>query len=72
MIKLATEDRKFRTAFFDSVAGSKMFKKIIFETISLQLSWKIIKILISWFLKQFSFMSWATKHVSKIIPDKRT
>ena len=72
MIKLATEDRKFRTAFFDSVAGSKMFKKIIFETISLQLSWKIIKILISWFLKQFSFMSWATKRVSKIIPDKRT
>jgi len=72
MVKLAMEDKKFRTAFFDSVAGSKMFKKIIFETISLQLSWKIIKILISWFLKQFSFMSWATKHVSKIIPDKRT
>lgn len=72
MIKLAMEDKKFRTAFFDSVAGSKMFKKIIFETISLQLSWKIIKILISWFLKQFSFMSWATKRVSKIIPDKRT
>jgi len=72
MIQLAKEDKKLRTAFFNSVAGSKMFKNIIFETISLQLSWKIIRILISWFLKQFSFMSWATKHIGRIIPAKRT
>jgi flavin-dependent dehydrogenase len=71
-IKLAMEDKKFRTAFFDSVAGSKMFKNIIFETISLQLSWKVIKILISWFLKQFSFMSWVSKPISKIMTHKRT
>lgn len=71
MIQLAKEDEKFRMAFFNSVAGSKMFKNIIFETISLQLSWKIVKILISWFLKQFSFMSWLIKPVSKIITNKR-
>lgn len=71
MIQLAKEDKKFRMAFFNSVAGSKMFKTIIFETISLQLSWKIVKILISWFLKQFSFMSWLIKPVSKIITNKR-
>jgi flavin-dependent dehydrogenase len=61
MIQLAKEDKKFRTAFFNSVAGGKMFKKIIFDTISLRLSWKIVKILISWFLKQFSFLSWMVK-----------
>ena len=61
MIQLAKEDKKFRTAFFNSVAGSKMFKKIIFDTISLRLSWKIVKILTSWFLKQFSFLSWMVK-----------
>jgi flavin-dependent dehydrogenase len=71
MIQLAKEDEKFRMAFFNSVAGSKMFKNIIFETISLQLSWKIVKILISWVLKQFSFMSWLIKPVSKIITNKR-
>jgi flavin-dependent dehydrogenase len=72
MIQLAKEDKKFRMAFFNSVAGSKMFKKIILETISLQLSWKVVKVLISWFLKQFSFMSWVIKPVSKIITNKRT
>ncbi|MHC4182006.1 MAG: NAD(P)/FAD-dependent oxidoreductase [Planctomycetota bacterium] len=61
MIQLAKEDKKFRTALFNSVAGGKMFKKIIFDTISLRLSWKIVKILISWFLKQFSFLSWMVK-----------
>ena len=71
MIQLAKEDKKLRTAFFNSVAGSKMFKNIIFETISLQLSWKIVKILISWLLKQFPFMSWLIKPVSKIITNKR-
>ena len=71
MIQLAKEDKKFRTAFFDSVAGSKMFKGIIFETISLQLSWKIVKILITWFFKQFSFVSRAIKPISKVITNKR-
>jgi flavin-dependent dehydrogenase len=61
MIQLAKEDKKFRKAFFDSVAGSKMFKEIIFETISLQLSLKVVKILVSWILKQFSFVSWMKK-----------
>ncbi len=54
MIQLAKEDKKFRTAFFNSVAGSRMFKQIIFETISLQLSWKVVKILISWIIKPIS------------------
>ena len=61
MIQLAKEDKKFRTALFNSVAGGKMFKKIIFDTISLRLSWKIVKILISWFLRHFSFLSWMVK-----------
>ncbi len=61
MIQLAKEDKKFRKAFFDSVAGSKMFKEIIFETISLQLSLKVVKILVSWILKRFSFVSWMKK-----------
>jgi hypothetical protein len=72
MIKLAKEDKKFRTAFFDSVAGSKMFKEIIFETFSLQLSWKIVKILITWFFKRFSFISWVIKPISKLMTNKRT
>jgi len=71
MIQLAKEDKKFRAAFFDSVAGSKMFKEIIFETISLQLSWKVVKILIKWFFKHFSFISWAIKPISKIVTNKR-
>jgi len=71
MIQLAKEDEKFRAAFFDSVAGSKMFKEIIFETISLQLSWKVVKILIKWFFKHFSFISWAIKPISKIVTNKR-
>ena len=71
MIQLAKEDDKFRAAFFDSVAGSKMFKEIIFETISLQLSWKVVKILIKWFFKHFSFISWAIKPISKIVTNKR-
>jgi flavin-dependent dehydrogenase len=62
MIQLAKEDKKFRTAYFNSVAGSKMFKEIIFETISLQLSWKVVKILISWVIKP----------ISKVITNKRT
>ena len=61
MIQLAKEDKKFRTAYFNSVAGSKMFKEIISETISLQLSWKVVKILITWFFKHFSFMSMGNK-----------
>jgi flavin-dependent dehydrogenase len=61
MIQLAKEDKKFRTALFNSVAGGKMFKKIIFETISLRLSGKILKILISWSLRHFSFLSWMVK-----------
>ena len=72
MIQLAKEDKKFRAAFFDSVAGSKMFKEIIFETISLQLSWKVVKILITWFLNQFSFMSWVIKPIRRIVTNKRT
>jgi hypothetical protein len=72
MLQLAKEDKKFRAAFFDSVAGSRMFKEIIFETISLQLSWKVVKILIMWFFKQFSFMSWVIKPISKAITNKRT
>ncbi|ODS34782.1 MAG: putative geranylgeranyl reductase [Candidatus Scalindua rubra] len=71
MVKLAKEDKTFRIALFDSVAGSKMFKRIIFDTLNAHLSWKITKIFISWFLKQFSFMSWLTKPVSKIITIKR-
>ncbi|KKM90004.1 hypothetical protein LCGC14_1242990 [marine sediment metagenome] len=71
MIQLAKEDKDLKMALFHSVAGSKMFKKIIFEAISVQLSWKIVKILITWFLKQFSFMTWVTKPVSKIIKNKR-
>ena len=72
MIQLAKEDKKFRAAFFDSVAGSKMFKEIIFETISLQLSWKVVKILITWFLNQFSFMSRVIKPIRRIVTNKRT
>ncbi len=72
MIQLAKEDKKFRVAFFDSVAGSKMFKEIIFETISLHLSLKVVKILVVWFFKQFSFMSWVVKPISKIITNKQT
>jgi flavin-dependent dehydrogenase len=71
LIQLAKEDKDLKRAFFQSVAGSKMFKKIIFEAISVQLSWKVVKILITWFLKQFSFMSWVTKPISKIITNKR-
>jgi hypothetical protein len=67
MIRLAKEDKKFRAAFFDSVAGSKMFKEIISETISLQLSWKIVKIIITQFFKRFSFVSWVVKSISKVI-----
>jgi flavin-dependent dehydrogenase len=62
MIQLAKEDKKFRTAYFNSVAGSKMFKEIIFETISLRLSWKIVKILIKWMVAP----------ISKFITNKRT
>ena len=72
MIQLAKEDKKFRTAYFNSVAGSKMFKEIISETISLQLSWKVVKILITWFFKHFSFMSWVIKPISRIVTNKRT
>jgi flavin-dependent dehydrogenase len=72
MIQLAKEDKKFRAAFFDSVAGSKMFKEIIFETISLQLSWKVVKILTTWFLNQFSFMSRVIKPIRRIVTNKRT
>ena len=72
MIQLAKEDKKFRAAFFDSVAGSKMFKEIIFKTISLQLSWKVVKILLTWFFKHFSFMSWVIKPISRIVTNKRT
>jgi hypothetical protein len=72
MIQLAKEDKKFRTAYFNSVAGSKMFKEIISETISLQLSWKVVKILIKWFFKHFSFMSWVIKPISRIVTNKRT
>ncbi|MEE8190846.1 MAG: hypothetical protein V3T79_04540, partial [Candidatus Scalindua sediminis] len=61
MIQLAKEDKDLKMALFHSVAGSKMFKKIIFEAISVQLSWKIVKIL----------MTWVTKPVSKIIKNKR-
>ncbi len=71
MIQLAKEDKDLKMAFFHSVAGSKMFKKIIFEAISVQLSWKVVKILVTWFLKQFSFMTWVTKPISKIITNKR-
>ncbi len=71
MIQLAKEDKDLKMALFHSVAGSKMFKKIIFEAISVQLSWKVVKILITWFLKQFSFMKWVTKPISKIITNKR-
>ncbi len=62
MIQLAKEDSKFRSALFDSVAGSKMFKEIIFETISLQLSLKVVRILVSWLFKP----------ISKVITFKRT
>ena len=72
MIQLAKEDKKFRTAFFNSVAGSKMFKEIILETISLQLSWKVVKILVIWLSKQFSFISRVIKPISKVITNKRT
>jgi flavin-dependent dehydrogenase len=71
MIKLAKEDKEFRTAFFESVAGSKMFKEIIYETISLQLSWKVVKIFITWFFKQFSFISRIIKPISKIVTNKQ-
>ncbi len=72
MIQLAKEDKKFRTAYFNSVAGSKMFKEIIVETISLQLSWKVVKILVMWAINQFSFISWIIKPISKAITNKRT
>ncbi len=72
LIRLAREDRKFEKALFNSVAGGKMFKDIIFDTISLQLSWKIAKIFASRLLKQFYFMSWVVKPVSRIISNKRT
>ncbi|GAX62020.1 geranylgeranyl reductase [Candidatus Scalindua japonica] len=72
MIRLAKEDKKFRTAFFNSVAGSKMFKDIIFETISLQLSWKVVRILVAWLLGRLSFMSWVIKPISKVLTNKRT
>ncbi|MFQ5965385.1 MAG: NAD(P)/FAD-dependent oxidoreductase [Candidatus Scalinduaceae bacterium] len=72
MIKLAKENKAFQTALFHSVAGSKMFKRIIFDTISMHLIWKITKILVFWLLKQFSFMLWVVKPVSKLIANKRT
>jgi len=71
MLKLAKEDKALRTALFNSVAGSKMFKDIIFDAISVNLLWRISKILFKWLLKQFSFVFWMLKPVRKFITDKR-
>ncbi len=66
MIKLAKEDKELRIALFNSVAGSKMFKRIIYDTISTRLVIKIAWIFILWFFKRFSFILPATKPIKKL------
>ena len=70
MIQLAKEDEALRMALFNSVAGSKMFKRIILDTISVRLILKIVKIFIVWFFKKCTFVSWVRKPFSKRIESK--
>lgn len=72
MIRLAKEDKDLKMALFHSVAGSKMFKRIIFDSLNVRLCWEIVKIFIFWSLKQFSFTSWMVKKVNKLIVKKQS
>ncbi len=65
LIKIAKEDKVLRIALFNSVAGSKMFKRIIFETINVHLGIKIVWIFIFWFFKRFSFTMSTIKSIKK-------
>ncbi|MDR4504791.1 MAG: hypothetical protein MRK01_08405 [Candidatus Scalindua sp.] len=70
IIKLAKEDKVLRMALFHSVAGSKMFKRIIFDTITIRLVLKIVRIFIFWFFKRFSFILPAGKPIKKFFSRK--
>ncbi len=70
MLQLAKEDKTLRLALFNSVAGSKMFKNIIFEAINVRLSLGITKVLFKWSLGKFSFVLWILKPVRKFLTNK--
>ncbi|GJQ58342.1 MAG: hypothetical protein D8M57_05895 [Candidatus Scalindua sp. AMX11] len=72
MITLAKEDKALRTALFNSVAGSKMFKRIILDAISISLIWKVTKVILVWSLQKSSLVVWIGRPFGTLLKKKKT